>query len=149
MELTRRVLWRVPLISLIAGFFYLPLCVRFLLAFGGTNPWAETLFHLLYLAVVLGAGWALFLRKLTRREIFLTSLVVTAYALILALLQSLLGASTGPMAVVFLYLSTPLQWTALFSGPAVNLGLPRSLYWLVTLLNAAVPLLFALPGRKG
>lgn len=148
MDLARRVLWRVPLISLIAGFFNLPLCVYFLLAFGERFPWAEFMFDLVYLAVVLGVGWALFLRKLTRREIFLSASVVVVYALILALLQTLLGAFTGPMAVVFLQLSTPLRWTYVFSIPALNLGLPQSLYWLVTLLNAAVPWLFALMGRK-
>ena len=143
MDLVRRVLWRVPLIALIAGFFYLPLCVRVLLAFGPSTPWVEVVFDLVYLAVVLGAGWLLLLRKLTRRQIFLSALVVTAYSLLLALLLQL-----GLDGTASIWLDVPLQWTCIFTGLALELGLPVSLIWLVVPLNAAVPLLFALLGRK-
>ena len=109
-------IWRVPLVAVIAGFLYTPIYVRIVIQFGVIEPGVidsrvSLMTSLGILAAVLILGGMLLLRKQSRKEIFISAAVVSAYGLILPLIQVLIGATTGPTAVIFMYLGQPLEWT--------------------------------------
>lgn len=111
--------WRVPLIAIIAAFFYTPLYVRIVIRFGVIEPGVIdntvsllTSAGILLMVVVLGG--ILLLRKQTRREILVSAAILSAYGLLLMLVQLLTKSTTGPVAVLFMYLSKPLEWTGFF-----------------------------------
>ena len=113
-------IWRVPLVAVIAGFLYTPIYVRIVIQFGVIEPGVidsrvSLMTSLGILAAVLILGGMLLLRKQSRKEIFISAAVVSAYGLILPLIQVLIGATTGPTAVVFMYLGQPLEWTGFLS----------------------------------
>ena len=156
MDLVKRSLWRVPLIALVSGFFWTPCMVRLLLRFAVTAPGviddaASLVLHGLLTAAVVIAGGGVLLRKLPRREIFLSASLVVAYHLLLSLVQRLGGWTTGPAAVLFMKLYQPLEWT----------GFPFELLWtllpqddpsaaylvLLSLPNYLMPYLFLLFGH--
>jgi hypothetical protein len=145
-------IWRVPLISLVAGMLYSRCYVRLVLRFGVVEPGVidETVSLIVsgvLLLAVLVLGWALLLRKQTRREIFISASVVVAYGLLLWVLQVLLGAVTGPAAVVFLHLGTPLEWTGFFAELSLYLHDRGVTIPFLGLLRYMVPWLFAAFGR--
>lgn len=75
--------------------------------------------------------------------------MLSAYGILLLLVQSLLGAVTGPGAIVFMYLWKPLEWTGFFVDFSFYLrerfgfSLP-----LIGWLRCLVPFLFVLFGHK-
>lgn len=154
LENLRKTIWRVPLIALIAGFLYTRLYVQIVVRFGVIEPGViddrvSLLTSGLLLAATLVLGWALLLREQTRAEIFASATVVVLYGLVLFGLQVLTGSTTGPAAVVFLRLSTPLAWTnfptelGLYAKEHAGVSVP-----LYGLLHFFVPWLFALFGKK-
>lgn len=162
MENWKHTLWRVPLISMIAGFLWTPCMVRLLVRFamirqsdGSVEIHAarQLLIYGIGMAAVVIIGGVLLLRGLTRREIFRSASLVVGYAILLNFAQLVTGITTGPGAVVFMRLSTPLEWMHIprmllhsvlpapeeFSAPYV---------YLTSLPNLLVPYLFVLFGRK-
>lgn len=119
-------IWRVPLIAVIAGFFYAPIYTGIVLRFGITQPGVIDRRVSLFagagiIAAVLMLGRML-LRGLSKKEIFISAFVLSAYGILLLLVQSLLGAVTGPGAIVFMYLWKPLEWTGFFAELSFYLG---------------------------
>ncbi|MCI8869974.1 MAG: hypothetical protein HFF39_05445 [Lawsonibacter sp.] len=111
----RNCFWRVPLLAFIAGLLYIPCYVRIVLRFGVIAPGEiDGTVSLLtsggLMVIFLLAGWLILLRSQTRREIFVSSSLVVAYGLILWAIQMLTGSTTGPGAVFFLRMGTPLEW---------------------------------------
>jgi len=147
-------IWRVPLISVIAGFFYTPIYVRSVIRFGVIEPGViDSRVSLLISAGILVAflvlGGMLLLRKQSKKEIFISAAVVSAYGMILLLIQLLIGATTGPAAVVFMYLGRPLEWTGFFSE--LSFGLKERFEIFVSAigwLRFLVPFAFVLFGCK-
>lgn len=147
-------IWRVPLVAVIAGFLYTPIYIRIVIQFGVIEPGVidsrvSLMTSLGILAAVLILGGMLLLRKQSRKEIFISAAVVSAYGLILPLIQVLIGATTGPTAVVFMYLGQPLEWTGFFSELSFYLKEHfeisiSAIGW----LRFLVPFLFVLFGRR-
>lgn len=147
-------IWRVPLIAMIAGFFYTPLYVRIVLKFGVIEPGViddrvSLMTSAGILLAVLVLGGILLLRNQSRKEIFVSAAIVSVYGIVLFLIQFLFGFTTGPVAVVFMYLSEPLEWTGFFSELFLYLqnhfGTSLSI---IGWLRFFVPLLFVLFGQK-
>ena len=95
------------MVAVIAGFLYTPIYVRIVIQFGVIEPGVidsrvSLMTSLGILAAVLILGGMLLLRKQSRKEIFISAAVVSAYGLILPRIQVLIGATTGPTAVVFM-----------------------------------------------
>ena len=110
----KRSFWRVPLISLIAGLLYNPCYIRIVLHFGMIEPGViDSKLSLLtsgvLLIVFLFLGGIVLLRNETRLEIFVSSSIVVVYGILLLVIQILSGSTTGPAAVVFMRLGTPLE----------------------------------------
>lgn len=147
-------IWRVPLISVIAGFFYTPIYVRIVIRFGIIEPGViDSRVSLLtsagILAAVLVLGGMLLLREQSKKEIFISAAVVSAYGIILLLIQLLIGATTGPAAVVFMYLGRPLEWTGFFLELPFCLKEFFGIYIsAIGWLRFLVPFAFVLFGRK-
>ncbi len=157
----KRSLWRVPLIALVSSLFWTRMEVRLLLRLAierqadGTvisHPVGEALSYLIGLAVVLGLGGILLLRRQTRLEIFWSASVVVAYDLLLTLLQLLTGITTGSGAVLLMYLNEPLAWTTVPSHLLYILFQPDPMgigYGCISLLlSCLTPYLFCLFGRR-
>ena len=150
----RNSFWRVPLIALVAGWLYTPCYVRIALRFGVVSPGViDEGVSLLasggLLAATLVLGWAALLRRQTRADIAVSASLVVANGMALYALQALSGSTTGPAAVVFLHLETPLEWTAF----PTNLGLYLQSRGAGTvpglgLLRFFVPWLFIAFGRR-
>ena len=147
-------IWRVPLVAVIAGFLYTPIYIRIVIQFGVIEPGVidsrvSLMTSLGILAAVLILGGMLLLRGLSKKEIFISAFVLSAYGILLLLVQSLLGAVTGPGAIVFMYLWKPLEWTGFFVDFSFYLrerfgfSLP-----LIGWLRCLVPFLFVLFGHK-
>lgn len=112
-------IWRIPLISVIAGFLYIPIYVSIVIRFGVIEPGVidnrvSLLTSLGILLAVLVLGGMILLRKQTRKELFISAAVVTVYGMALLLIQLLIGATTGTAALVFMYLGRPFEWTGFF-----------------------------------
>lgn len=147
-------IWRVPLIAVIAGFFYTPIYIRSVIRFGIIEPGVidrrvSLLTSAGILAAVLVLGGMILLRKQPRKEIFISAAVVSAYGMILLPIQLLIGATTGSAAVIFMYLGQPLEWTGLFLELSLFLKERfeisiSAIGW----LRFLVPFLFVLFGRK-
>lgn len=147
-------IWRVPLIAVIAGFLYAPIYTRIVLGFGIIQPGVIDKRVSLFAGAgitmaVLILGGMLLLRGLSKKERFISAFVLSAYGILLLLVQSLLGAVTGPGAIVFMYLWKPLEWTGFFVDFSFYLrerfgfSLP-----LIGWLRCLVPFLFVLFGHK-
>lgn len=98
-------IWRVPLIAVIAGFLYAPIYTRIVLGFGIIQPGVIDKRVSLFAGAgitmaVLILGGMLLLRGLSKKERFISAFVLSAYGILLLLVQSLLGAVTGPGAIV-------------------------------------------------
>lgn len=146
-------IWRVPLIAVVAGFLYAPIYTGIVLRFGiiqqGVIDKRVSLFTgagIIVAVLILGG---MLLRGLSKKEIFISAFVLSAYGILLLLVQSLLGAVTGPGAIVFMYLWKPLEWTGFFVDfsfyleERLGVSLP-----LIRWLRFLVPFLFVLFGRK-
>lgn len=117
----RNSIWRVPLISLAAGIFYHPIYIRAVLQFCVTEPGVidrrgALMIDAAILAVVLIAGKMTLLRRQSKKEILISAGVVSAYGILLLLVQLLTNGTTGAAAILFMYLDIPLRWTNLFTN---------------------------------
>lgn len=150
----RHSFWRVPLIALITSFFYSPLYVGIVIRFGMIEPGVinKTVSLLTSAGILLAVvvlGGIILLRKQTKKEIFVSAAVLTAYRFLILLVQLLTNSTTGPAAILFMYLSKPFEWTGFF--PALYLYLEGSFgisLPIVSWLSFLVPFLFVLFGRK-
>ncbi len=146
-------IWRVPLIALIAGIAYVPLYVKSVTRFGVIEPCVlDDKICLLTSAVLflstIFLGGFIFLRNLTRKEIFISASVVVLYGILLMLLQLATGCTTGPAAVTFMYLHRPLEWTFMPSlGSFLSNHYGLDAFW-IGYLSYFEPFLFVLFGRK-
>lgn len=146
-------LWRVPLIAFIAGIVYTPLYVELVTRFGVIEPGVldDKICLLtravLFLAVIF-LGGILLLRKMTRKEILISTAVVVLYGALVSILQLAVGNSNGPVSVVLMYLHQPLDWT-FTSSFAFYLHDHYGVHadWLGC-LSYAEPFLFVLFGRR-
>lgn len=146
--------WRIPLIALIAGLLYTPCYVRIVMRFGMIKPGViddkvSLLTNAFLMIAALILGWVILLRKQTYTEIFVSSSIVVVYGLLLWTVQFLTGSTTGPAAVVFMHLETPLDWM----GFPMVLGLYLQEHSTITIpfigyLHFFVPWLFVAFGRK-
>lgn len=157
----KQTFWRVPLISLIAGFLWTPLVVRLLVRFAvihledgsvSIDLTRQLLIYGIVMVSVVLIGGLLFLRKLTRKAIFISASLVVGYSLLLTLAQVISGITTGPGAVVFMRLNTPLEWMH-FPGMLLREIFPSEAYtspyiYLTSIGNHCVPYLFVLFGQK-
>ena len=147
-------IWRVPLISVIFGWLYIPLYVRIVIRFGVIesgviDPIVSLLTSAGILLATLVLGGIILLRKQTKKEIFISAAVISAYGIILFLIQLLIGATTGPSAVVFMHLQRPLEWTGFFAELSVFLQNKFQIsFWVIGWLGYLVPFCFVLFGRK-
>lgn len=147
-------IWRVPLISILAGLCYDPVYIRILMQFGISESgelnriatvWAS---GGILLAVLLLGGFLL-LRNLSQEEIFVSAAVVAMYGVFISAIQRITGSTTGSAAIVFLYLLTPLNWTGFFVElfgyikDKWEFSLPFILW-----LSYLAPFLFMIFGRK-
>lgn len=149
----KRSFWRVPLISLIAGLLYTPCYVRIVLRFGVTEPGViDSKVSLLtsggLLIVFLFLGGIALLRNETRLEIFISSSIVVVYGILLLIIQVLSGSMTGPAAVVFMRLETPLEWMSFPSLLGLYLKEQMSVTVPIGYLRFFIPWLFVLFGKK-
>lgn len=159
----KHTIWRVPLISVITGFLWTPCMVRLLVRFAivrqpdGSLDFNESRQLLIYglgMAAVLVLGGLLLLRKLTRREIFISASLVVGYCVLLNVAQLVTGITTGPGALVFMRLSASLEWIH-FPSILLQMLLPKpdtvstnAYIYLTSLPSLFVPYLFVLFGRK-
>lgn len=149
----KRSFWRVPLISLIAGLLYNPCYIRIVLHFGMIEPGIiDSTLSLLtsgvLLIVFLFLGGIVLLRNETRLEIFVSSSIVVVYGILLLVIQVLSGSTTGPAAVVFMRLGTPLEWMSFPSSLSLYLKEQMSITVPIGYLRFFIPWLFVLFGKK-
>ena len=149
----KRSFWRVPLISLIAGLLYNPCYIRIVLHFGMIEPGViDSKISLLtsgvLLIVFLLLGGIVLLRNETRLEIFVSSSIVVVYGILLLVIQVLSGSTTGPAAVVFMHLGTPLEWMSFPSSLSLYLKEQMSITVPIGYLRFFIPWLFVLFGKK-
>ncbi len=149
----KRSFWRVPLISLIAGLLYNPCYIRIVLHFGMIEPGViDSKISLLtsgvLLIVFLLLGGIVLLRNETRLEIFVSSSIVVVYGILLLVIQVLSGSTTGPVAVVFMRLGTPLEWMSFPSSLSLYLKEQMSITVPIGYLRFFIPWLFVLFGKK-
>lgn len=157
MEMLKRYrgsIWRVPLIGVIASFFYNPLYINLVLRFGITgsrdvDETAALLINAVLCLAVVVLGGKLFLKKQTKKEIFVSAAVLSGYGVFLMLVQRLTGSVTGPFGVLFMYLNEPFEWTGVFPTFAfyledrLGIMLPA-----VSWLHCLAPFLFVPFGRR-
>lgn len=147
-------IWRVPLISVIAGWLDVPIYVRIVIRFGVIEPGViDPIVSLLtsagILVAVLVLGGIILLRKQTKKEIFISTAVVSVYGILLMLLQLITNSTTGPAAVIFMYLDRPLEWTGFFSELCMFLQDTFGGSWsVIGWLRFLVPFCFVCFGRK-
>lgn len=149
----KRSFWRVPLISLIAGLLYNPCYIRIVLHFGMIEPGViDSKISLLtsgvLLIVFLFLGGIVLLRNETRLEIFVSSSIVVVYGILLLVIQVLSGSTTGPAAVFFMRLGTPLEWMSFPSSLSLYLKEQMSITVPIGYLRFFIPWLFVLFGKK-
>lgn len=146
--------WRVPLISLLAGFLYTPCYTQIVLHFGVTGSGTirrgvSLLASGLLMAAVLILGGIALLRNQTRMAVLFSAVLVSGYGLVLYGVQLLFGMTTGPAATVFLYLNLPFRWAqfpaelGLYLQEQQKLTLP-----FLGVLPLFVPCIFALFGKR-
>ncbi len=147
-------IWRVPLIALAAGVLYSPLYVRIVLRFAVPEPGVidERMSLLIsggLFLLLLAVGGMVLLRKQSRKEILLSAVVLSVYGIAVTLLQLAIGAETGTMAVMFLYLHRPFDWTLFFPSLGFylenHIGISLPVFGWLRFLS---PFLFVLFGRK-
>lgn len=145
--------WRVPLIALIAAFLYTPCYVRIVMRYGVVEPGviAEGIgivASAVLLLATLVLGWFFFLRKQTRRQIFVSSSIVVIYGVLLWLIQIVLRATTGATGLIFMKLSMPFQWATLPTEISTYFLNTAGVDLPLGVLTYFVPWLFVLFGRK-
>ncbi len=150
----KKSIWRVPLIAVVAGFFYTPLYVEIAVRFGVTGPGVIDDGVMLLasggiLLAVLALGGVLLLRGQPRREILISAGIVFGYGIFVSFIQMVTGSTTGTAAVIFMYLFQPLEWTGFFPELFAYLqnhfgvSLPVILWF-----RFVVPFVFVVFGKK-
>jgi len=149
-----KTIWRVPAISIIGGYIGWYALV-YLLTFthvvqpDGTvisDYGRQVIIYFVYTVLFVGITGVLFLRKMSRKEIFWSSTVVVALALLLTTISHLVGPISGTTAAGMIYIAMPLEWMDL---PVTLIHYFTGDYPLIAfVLRAFMPYLFVLFGES-
>lgn len=150
----KKVLWKVPVYSILAGLVLFRLDVyvlgRFMLVTlpDGSITVNETASLILYGLMLVGTvllGGLVFLRNMTKKEIFLSASILVVFRILMVLLQWGLDATTGPMAIPFLYWAEAQEWSVFLSQ--IFFKVIDNL-WVCALIECFAPYLFIPFGKK-
>lgn len=150
----KKSIWKVPLYCITAGLVSWYAIVRVLGRFAvvtlpdGTITVDHTRSMIVYGAVFIAAlliGGLVFFRRMTKKEIFLSASIVVAFDLAATLIQWAFGLTTGPGAVVFLYIDQCFEWSGIISQLVFAAS---DSVWAGAFAETLVPYLFILFGRK-
>jgi hypothetical protein len=153
-NIRKETLWKVPLFCVVAGISVYILCVYVLLRLAivnlpdGVITSDNTRVLIIYGALFLGTlliGGLVFLRDMTRKEIFLSASIVVLYGVILIIIQWAFNLTTGHGAIWTIYLFLPFEWCSVV--PQIFFRLNDNL-WLGAMVQVLTPYLFVLFGRK-
>ena len=148
-ETTKRVWWKVPLYSAIAGFVSYWIMVGVVGRFvyvklpDGTVSSNDTLWLMASAAVFIAAlliGGLLFFRKMTRKEILCSATVLFFIHAVLAILSSLLHLNALSLLLVY-----TREWYGFVVDILLKTGLPS---WLIAAISWASAYQFVLFGKK-
>lgn len=150
----KKVLWKVPVYSIIVGLVLFRLNVyvlgRFMLVTlpDGSITVNETASLLLYGLMLVGTvllGGLVFLRNMTKKEIFLSASILVVLRILAILLQWGLDATTGPLAILFLYWAEAHEWSVFISSILFRV---IDNLWVCALIECFAPYLFLPFGKK-
>lgn len=148
-----KTIWRVPAITIIGGYIGWYILVR-LLTFTHvvqsdgtvlTDYGRQVMIYVLYTVLFVAITGVLFLRKMSRKEIFWSATVVVALSLLLTAISHLVGPISGPAAAGMIYFTMPFEWMDL---PVTLIHYFTGDYPLIAfVLRAFMPYLFVLFGK--
>lgn len=150
----KKVLWKVPVYSIIAGLISFRLDVylfgRFTLTTlpDGSITVNDTASMILYGLILVGVvllGGLYFFRKMTKKEIFISASILVALHIIILIVQWAMQATTGATAIFFLYWAETLEWTNFISLMLMK-GIDN--LWICTFIGCFAPYLFIPFGKK-
>lgn len=149
-----KTIWRVPAITVIGGYIGWYVLVRLLTFALVTQPDGtitvdvdrQLLIYGAYTVLFVGITGFLFLRKLSRKDIFQSATVVVLLMLLMTACSYLMGPISGEKAAMMIHLAMPFEW----------MDFPRTLLYRITgeytllgsVLRSFMPYLFVLFGRK-
>jgi hypothetical protein len=147
-------IWRVPAIAIIGGYIGWYILVR-LLTFTHvvqsdgtvlTDYGRQVMIYILYTVLFVGITGFLFLRKMSRKEIFWSATVVVLLNLLLTAASYLVGPMSGTDAIIFMRLSMPFEW---MDFPHTLIHYITGEYtWLGSVLRGLMPYLYLFFGKK-
>lgn len=149
-----KTIWRVPAITVIGGYVGWFVLVR-LLSFALVTQPDDTitldvnrqlLVYSVYTVLFICVTGLLFLRGMSRKDLFQSATVATAVSLLLTIVLYMIGPVSGERAAGLMYLMMPFEW----------MDFPRLLIYRITgeynllgsVLRAFVPYLFVLFAKK-
>lgn len=150
----KKVLWKVPVYSIIAGLISFRLNVYLFGRFTLTtlpdgsitiNDTATLILYGLILAVVVLLGGLYFFREMTKKEIFVSASILVVLQILLLIVQWKMNATTGLAATFFLYWAETLEWSNF-----IYLVLIKWIdnLWICVFMGCFAPYLFIPFGKK-
>lgn len=145
---------RLPAVTLIGGYIGWYVLVR-LLSFtwvqqpDGTmtaDTTRQLLIYGLYTVLFVGITGVLFLRSMSKREIFCSATVVVVLSLLLSAVSYAIGPVSGSGALILLRLSMPFEWMD-FPHTLIH-HITGEYTWLGSVLRAFMPYLYLLFGKR-
>lgn len=149
-----KTIWRVPAVTVIGGYIGWYILVRLLTFALVTQPDGtitsdvnrQLLIYGLYTVLFVGITGILFLRKLSRKEIFQSATVVVVFVLLMNAVSYLMGPISGEKAAMMIHLAMPFEW----------MDFPHTLIYRITgeytllgsVLRSFMPYLFVLFGKN-
>ena len=155
MKISKRKLWRVPLYCIFAGVIIFYTIVNFLGRFmlvelpDGTITLDNTrvlIVHGSIFVVALLIGGLIFLRNMTRKEIFYSASIIAAIGVTANLFQWVFNLTTGPGAIFFMYISRAFEWSSIIPQLLNRANMNP---WLGAFIGRLTPCLFTLFGKSG
>lgn len=150
----KKVLWKVPVYSIIAGLIAFRLNVYLFVRFTLTtlpdgsitsNTTATLILYGLILAAVVLLGGLYFFREMTKKEIFVSASILVVLQILLLIVQGRMNATTGSAGIFFLYWAETLEWTHFISLLLMK-GIDN--LWICALIECFAPYLFIPFGKK-
>ncbi|WP_304509463.1 hypothetical protein [Anaerotignum sp.] len=146
-------IWKVPLYCWIAGIIDFHLSLRMLSWTllrlpDGTITSDNTKSIIVYAIIFMVSffiGGFVFFRKMTKKEIFYSTSVLTVYGILLALVQKMFHITSGFAVMWMLHLWQPFEMFSFFSQLLSNLGVNL---WVVIFIEIFTPYLFIFFGKK-
>lgn len=149
-----KTIWRVPAITVIGGYIGWYVLVRLLTFALVTQPDGtitvdvdrQLMIYGAYTVLFVGITGFLFLRKLSRKDIFQSATVVVVFVLLMTAGSYLIGQISGEKAAMMIYFTMPFEW----------MDFPRTLLYRITgeytllgsVLRSFMPYLFVLFGKN-